>query len=60
MLGFIDGAIMTGDVQEMKKVVRKSSAAPEANLLMISAEAGATRKRSMRLASEICSTEASE
>ena len=55
MLTFIAGATTTGAVDARYNVVKKSSAMPRANLAMISAVAGATRSRSVRCATAMCS-----
>src|SRR5207237_5416301 len=55
MFTFIAGATTTGAVQARYNVVRKSSATPRANFAMMSAVAGATRRRSVRCATAMCS-----
>src|SRR5690242_9543618 len=55
MFTFIAGATTTGPVDARYKVVRKSSATPRANFAMMSAVAGATRRRSVRCATAMCS-----
>ena len=53
MFGFMAGAIMTGQVTERNVVESRSSAMPLANLPMMLAVAGATRKRDASVFSSI-------
>ena len=56
MAVFMAGEISFGQVHAIRVVVSISSAMPWASFPITLAEAGATRTRSARLATEICST----